>query len=196
MALLNEYFLDLPTESRFSDVVKKINAFRIMRPNVRLTDMGINDADISLPPAVMEAMHRAVDDMSGRSTFSRSGSEQGYEFLRDAIIKNDFNPRGIHLIPNEIFINNGVKSEIGNIGDVLRGDNTIGVMDPIYPIYIENNVISGRAGIFEGGRWSNVSYMSCNEANGFTPMPPEYPIDIVYLCSPNNPCGAATARGS
>lgn len=195
MALLNEYFLDLPTESRFSDVVKKINAFRIMRPNVRLTDMGINDADISLPPAVMEAMHRAVDDMSGRSTFSRSGSEQGYEFLRDAIIKNDFNPRGIHLIPNEIFINNGVKSEIGNIGDVLRGDNTIGMMDPIYPIYIENNVISGRAGIFEGGRWSNVSYMSCNEANGFTPMPPEYPIDIVYLCSPNNPCGAAYSKG-
>ena len=195
MALLNEYFLDLPTESLFSDVVKKINAFRIMRPNVRLIDMGINDADISLPPAVVEAMHKAVDDMSGHSTFSRNGSEQGYEFLRDLIIKNDYNPRGIHLIPNEIFISNGVKSEIGNIGDVLRGDNTIGVMDPIYPIYIENNVISGRAGIFEGGRWSNVCYMSCSEANGFTPMPPEYPIDIVYLCSPNNPCGAAYSKG-
>lgn len=195
MALLNEYFLDLPTENLFSDVVKKINAFKIMRPNIRLTDMGIHDADTSLPPSVVEAMHRAVADMSNHSTFSRNESEQGYEFLRDVIIKNDFNPRGIHLIPNEIFISNGVKSEIGNIGDVLRGDNTIGVMDPIYPIYIENNVISGRAGIFEGGRWSNVCYMSCNEANGFTPMPPEYPIDIVYLCSPNNPCGAAYSKG-
>lgn len=195
MALLNEYFLELPTESLFSDMAKKINAFRIIHPNARLMDLGINDADSPLPPAVTEAMHKAVDDMAGRSAGNTGGCEQGYGFLRDAIIKNDFNTRGIHLIPNEIFINDGVKGEIGNIGDILRGDNTIGVMDPIYPIYIESNVISGRAGIFSGGRWSNVSYMACSEGNGFTPMPPEYPIDIVYLCSPNNPSGAAYSKG-
>ena len=110
-------------------------------------------------------------------------------------MKNDFNTRGIHLIPNEVFINDGVKNEIGNIGDLLRSDNTIGVIDPIYPIYIESNVISGRAGIFNQGRWSNVSYLNCNESNGFTPMPPNFPIDIVYLCSPNNPTGAAYSKG-
>ncbi len=195
MALLNEFFLELPMEGLFSDMAKRINAFRIIRPNVRLTDMGINDMTNPMPPAVTEAMHKAVNDMADNTKLNGNGPEQGYEFLRDAVIKNDFNPRGIHLIPNEIFINDGVKSEIGNIGDVLRGDNTIGVMDPIYPIYIESNVISGRAGIFSGGRWSNVSYMTCNEANGFTPMPPEYPIDIVYLCSPNNPSGAAYSKG-
>lgn len=195
MALLNEYFLELPTENLFSDVAKKINAFKIIRPNVKLMDMGINDVSSPLPSAVVEAMHKAVDDMADSSAFGGYGPEQGYEFLRDAIIKNDFNTRGIHLMPNEIFISDGVKSEIGNIGDVLRGDNTIGVIDPIYPIYIESNVISGRAGIFNGGRWSNVSYMTCNETNGFTPMPPEYPIDIVYLCSPDNPSGAVYSKG-
>ena len=195
MALLNENFLELPTANLFSDVVKKINAFKIIRPNVRLIDIGINDAGSPLPPAVTEAMHKAVDSISDHTAPSGNGCEQGYEFLRDAVIKNDFNPRGIHLMPNEIFINDGVKSEIGNIGDILRGDNTIGVVDPIYPIYIESNVISGRAGIFSGGRWSNVCYMTCNEANGFTPMPPGYPIDIVYLCSPNNPSGAAYSKG-
>lgn len=195
MALLNEFFLELPSESIFSDVAKKINAFRIIHPHVKLLNMGINDASSPLPKAVVEAMHKAVEDMADHSAFNSPGPEQGYEFLRDAIIKNDFNPRGIHLMPNEIFISDGVKSEIGNIGDVLRGDNTIGVIDPIYPIYIESNVISGRAGIFNGGRWSNVCYMNCNEGNGFTPMPPEYPIDIVYICSPDNPTGAAYSKG-
>lgn len=197
MALLNEFFLELPSEDLFSNVTKKINAFRIIHSNVRLIDLGINDVTNPLPTSVLEAMHRAVNDISDYSTFNNNHNEpeQGYEFLRDTIIKNDFNTRGIHLIPNEIFINDGVKSEIGNIGDILRGDNTIGVIDPIYPIYIESNVISGRAGIFNDGRWSNVNYMNCNENNGFTPMPPEHPIDIVYLCSPNNPTGATYSKG-
>ena len=195
MALLNEFFLELPGESLFSDVAKKINTFKVIRPNAELIDMGINDVTSPLPSPVVEAMHRAVDDMSDSTTFHGYGPEQGYEFLREAIVKNDFNPRGIHLLPNEVFINDGVKSEIGNIGDVLRADNTIGVIDPIYPIYIESNVISGRAGVFNHGKWSNVCYLNCNENNGFTPMPPEIPIDIVYLCSPDNPTGAAYSKG-
>lgn len=195
MALLNEFFLELPGESLFSDVAKKINTFKVIRPNAELIDMGINDVTSPLPTPVVEAMHRAVDDMADSTTFHGYGPEQGYEFLREAIVKNDFNPRGIHLMPNEVFINDGVKSEIGNIGDILRADNTIGVIDPIYPIYIESNVISGRAGVFNHGKWSNVCYLNCNENNGFTPMPPEIPIDIVYLCSPDNPTGAAYSKG-
>lgn len=195
MALLNELFLELPGESLFSDVAKKINTFKVIRPNAELIDMGINDVTSPLPSSVVEAMHKAVDDMADSTTFHGYGPEQGYEFLREAIVKNDFNPRGIHLMPNEVFINDGVKSEIGNIGDVLRADNTIGVIDPIYPIYIESNVISGRAGVFNHGKWSNVCYLNCNENNGFTPMPPEIPIDIVYLCSPDNPTGAAYSKG-
>ena len=195
MALLNEFFLELPGESLFSDVAKKINTFKVIRPNAELIDMGINDVTSPLPSPVVEAMHRAVDDMADSTTFHGYGPEQGYEFLREAIVKNDFNPRGIHLMPNEVFINDGVKSEIGNIGDILRADNTIGVIDPIYPIYIESNVISGRAGVFNHGKWSNVCYLNCNENNGFTPMPPEIPIDIVYLCSPDNPTGAAYSKG-
>ena len=195
MALLNEFFLELPGESLFSDVAKNINTFKVIRPNAELIDMGINDVTSPLPSPVVEAMHRAVDDMADSTTFHGYGPEQGYEFLREAIVKNDFNPRGIHLMPNEVFINDGVKSEIGNIGDVLRADNTIGVIDPIYPIYIESNVISGRAGVFNHGKWSNVCYLNCNENNGFTPMPPEIPIDIVYLCSPDNPTGAAYSKG-
>ena len=195
MALLNEFFLELPGDSLFSDVAKKINKFKVIRPNAELIDMGINDVTSPLPSPVVEAMHRAVDDMADSTTFHGYGPEQGYEFLREAIVKNDFNPRGIHLLPNEVFINDGVKSEIGNIGDILRADNTIGVIDPIYPIYIESNVISGRAGVFNHGKWSNVCYLNCNENNGFTPMPPEIPIDIVYLCSPDNPTGAAYSKG-
>ena len=195
MALLNEFFLELPGESLFSDVAKKINTFKVIRPNAELIDMGINDVTSPLPSPVVEAMHKAVDDMADSTTFHGYGPEQGYEFLREAIVKNDFNPRGIHLMPNEVFINDGVKSEIGNIGDILRADNTIGVIDPIYPIYIESNVISGRAGVFNHGKWSNVCYLNCNENNGFTPMPPEIPIDIVYLCSPDNPTGAAYSKG-
>lgn len=195
MALLNELFLELPGESLFSDVAKKINTFKVIRPNAELIDMGINDVTSPLPSSVVEAMHKAVDDMADSTTFHGYGPEQGYEFLREAIVKNDFNPRGIHLMPNEVFINDGVKSEIGNIGDILRADNTIGVIDPIYPIYIESNVISGRAGVFNHGKWSNVCYLNCNENNGFTPMPPEIPIDIVYLCSPDNPTGAAYSKG-
>lgn len=195
MALLNEYFLELPNDSLFSDVAKIINAFKVVRPHAELMDVGINDVTSPLPAAIIEAMHKAVEDMADTTTFHGYGPEQGYEFLREAIIKNDFNTRGIHLMPSEIFINDGVKGEIGNIGDVLRSDNTIGVIDPIYPIYIESNVISGRSGIFSNGRWSNVTYLNCNESNSFTPMPPEFPIDIVYLCSPNNPTGAAYSKG-
>lgn len=195
MALLNEYFLEFPSGNLFSDIEKEINTFKVIRPNAAPIDMGINDVTIPLPSSIVEAMHKAVDDMSESSTFHGYGPEQGYDFLRDAIIKNDFNTRGIHLTPNEVFINDGVKSEVGNIGDILCADNTIGVVGPIYPIYIESNVISGRAGVFSRGKWSNVSYLACNESNGFTPMPPDTPIDIVYLCSPCNPTGAAYSKG-
>lgn len=195
MALLNEYFLELPSDDLFSGVAKKINTFKVLHPHAELIDLGLNDVARPIPQFVAEAMHKAVDAMTTLTKIHGNSPGQCYDLLREEIIKNDFNTRGIHLIPNEMFINDGVKNEIGNIGDLLRSDNTIGVIDPIYPIYIESNVISGRAGIFNQGRWSNVSYLNCNESNGFTPMPPNFPIDIVYLCSPNNPTGAAYSKG-
>lgn len=195
MALLNEYFLELPSDSQFSDMTRRINTFKVIRPNAELIDMGTNDVTSPLPSSIIDAMHKAVDDMADQATFHGYGPVQGYDFLREAIIRNDFNTRGIHLTPNEVFVNDGVKSEIGNLGDLLRTDNTIGVIDTIYPVYVESNVMSGRAGVFSHGRWSNVNYLSCNEGNGFAPMPPDTPIDIVYLCSPDNPTGAAYSKG-
>ena len=132
--------------------------------------------------------------MAVKATFRGYGPERGYEFLREAIIKNDFLPRGIHLDPNEIFINDGAKSDTGNIGDIVRWDNSIGMTDPIYPVYIDSNVMCGRAGVFENGSWSNVNYMPCTAENGFTPQIPDHRVDMIYLCYPNNPTGTVLPK--
>lgn len=194
MALVNEYFLELPKETVFSNITKEVEIFKVIRPTSQLIDLSINDVTCSLAEHIVENMHKAVNEMAKSSTFHGYGPEQGYVFLREAIIKNDFNTRGIHLSPDEIFVNDGIKSEIGNIGEILGSDNAVGVTDPIYPVYVESNVISGRAGIFRNGHWSNVNYLECLESNGFVPQIPDRPIDIVYLCSPNNPTGMAFSK--
>lgn len=195
MALVNEHFLKLPNNYLFSDIAKKVNSFKVTHPKTNLIRLGIGDVTQPLPQASIEAMHKAVDEMGCKSTFRGYGPEQGYDFLIEAIIKNDYAPRGIHFDANEVFISDGSKSDTGNIGDILRHDNSIGVTDPIYPVYIDSNVMCGRAGVLQDdGKWSNVVYMPSLSENNFVPAIPDRRIDIVYLCYPNNPTGTVISK--
>ncbi|GFH99970.1 LL-diaminopimelate aminotransferase [Bacteroidaceae bacterium] len=194
MALVNEHFLKLPNNYLFSDIAKKVNAFKVSHPKTDLIRLGIGDVTRPLPQASIEAMHKAVDELANKETFHGYGPEQGYDFLIDAVIRNDYTPRGVYLEPGEVFISDGAKSDTGNIGDILRHDNSIGVTDPIYPVYIDSNVMCGRAGILEDGRWSNVVYLPCLSENNFVPEIPDRRIDILYLCYPNNPTGTVISK--
>ena len=194
MALVNEHFLKLPNNYLFSDIAKKVNAFKVSHPQKDLIRLGIGDVTQPLPQASIEAMHKAVDELASKETFRGYGPEQGYDFLIDAILKNDYASRGVHLESGEIFVSDGAKSDTGNIGDILRHDNSIGVTDPIYPVYIDSNVMCGRAGVLENGRWSNVVYLPCLSENNFIPAIPDRRIDILYLCYPNNPTGTVISK--
>ena len=194
MALINEHYLKLSKNYLFADIAKKVNAFKVSHPKSDVISLGIGDVTRPLCPAVIEAMHKAVDDMSVKERFHGYGPEQGYLFLREAIVKHDFLSRGIHLDPSEIFVNDGAKSDTGNIGELVRWDNSIGVTDPIYPVYIDSNVMCGRAGSHTDGKWSNVTYMPCSEENGFVPQIPDRRVDIIYLCYPNNPTGTVISK--
>ena len=194
MALINEHFLMLQKNYLFADIAKKVNAFKATHPKADVISLGIGDVTQPLCPAVIEAMHKAVDDMAHKETFHGYGPEQGYLWLREAIVKNDFLPRGVHLDPDEIFVNDGAKSDTGNIGELVRWDNSIAVTDPIYPVYVDSNVMNGRAGYFENGHWSNVTYMPCTEENKFVPAIPDHRVDMIYLCYPNNPTGMVITR--
>ena len=195
MALVNEHFLKLPNNYLFADIAKKVNAFKVSHPKADVISLGIGDVTQPLCPAVLEAMHKAVDEMASKDTFRGYGPEQGYQFLREAIVKNDFVARGIHLDPSEIFVNDGAKSDTGNFQELVRWDNSIGVTDPIYPVYIDSNVMIGRAGeLDEDGKWSNVTYMPCTAENGFNPELPDKRVDVIYLCYPNNPTGTVITR--
>ncbi len=195
MALVNVHFLNLQANYLFADIAKKVNAFKVMHPKADVISLGIGDVTQPLCPAVIEAMHRATDELATAEGFHGYGPEQGYDFLREAIVKNDFLTRGIHLDEDEIFINDGAKSDTGNIQEVLHWDNFIGVTDPIYPVYIDSNVMIGRCGTFQDGRWTNVRYMPCTAENGFIPaIPKDCHMDVIYLCYPNNPTGTVITK--
>ncbi|MDD3357990.1 MAG: LL-diaminopimelate aminotransferase [Parabacteroides sp.] len=195
MALINENFLKLPGNYLFSDIAKKVNTYKVTHPKEKIIRLGIGDVTQPLAPAIIEAMHKAVDEMAVQETFRGYGPEQGYSFLIETIIKNDYASRGITLDANEIFISDGAKSDTGNIGDILRHDNSVGVTDPVYPVYIDSNVMSGRAGNIEsGGKWSNVVYIPCLAENDFIPELPSRRVDILYLCYPNNPTGTTLTK--
>lgn len=190
MALVNDNFLKLPGNYLFSDIAKKVNAFKVVHPEAKLIRLGIGDVTRPLAPAVINALHSAVDEMASEETFRGYGPEQGYRFLIDTIIKNDFEPRGVKLDPDEVFISDGAKSDTGNIGDILRHDNRVAVTDPVYPVYVDSNVMGVRAGDLQiDGRWSNIVYIPCTAENNFTPELPEKRVDMIYLCYPNNPTG-------
>ncbi len=195
MALINEHFLKLPDSYFFSDIAKKVNSFRVTHPKTQVIDLGKEDVTLPLPSITVEALHCAVDEMARQDTFRGYSPHQGYDFLVDAILKHDFVSKGIQLTPGEVFVTNSAKESISNMSDLLRHDNSIGVTDPIYPLYIDANVSVGRAGALQDdGKWSNVVYMPCSYENHFVPRLPEQPIDIIYLCYPDNPTGTVQRK--
>ena len=187
MALVNDNFLLLPDNYLFAEVADKVSAFKIMHPEADIISLGIGDVTQPLCPAVIEAMHRATDEMGAAQSFRGYGPEQGYHFLRKAILDNQFLSRGIHLTVEDIFINDGAKSDTGNIQELIHHSCTIGVTDPVYPVYVDSNVMAGRRG-------TKIVCMPCTAGNNFVPQIPDTHIDIVYLCYPNNPTGTVLTR--
>lgn len=189
MAIINENFLKLSNNYLFSEIAKRVKTFKESHPDRNVISLGIGDVTQPLPKASVDAMAKAVEEMGKITTFRGYGPEHGYDFLINAIIKNDYLPRGVELSPSEVFINDGAKSDCGNIGDILSVKNSVGVTDPVYPVYVDSNVMCGRAGEPTSDGWSNIIYMPCNMENNFKPQIPNRRIDIIYLCYPNNPMG-------
>lgn len=195
MFTINDNFRLLPDNYLFSEVARRINAFKAAHPEADVIRMGIGDVTLPLCPAAIEAMHKAVDDEGNADTFHGYGPEQGYPFLRDAIALHDYNERGIDIRSDEIFISDGAKSDTGNFGDILGPDNIVAVTDPVYPVYVDTNVMSGRAGSLLGDMWSDIVYLPVTAENGFVPQIPEGVVpDVIYLCYPNNPTGTTLTR--
>lgn len=195
MVHINNRFLDLPGSYLFSEVARRVSHYVSQHEGERVIRLGIGDVTQPLTPAVIKALHKAVDEMGCADTFRGYGPEQGYEFLREAIVENDYRRRGIEIAPDEVFVSDGAKSDTGNIGDILSLDNRVAVTDPVYPVYVDSNVMTGRAGAYLGdGRWSNIIYLPCTAENDFVPALPSERPDVIYLCYPNNPTGTVLTR--
>ncbi len=194
MLTLNSNFLKLQKNYLFVDIAQRVAKYKSENPDAPVIRLGIGDVTRPLAPAVIEALHKAVDEQAKSETFRGYGPEQGYDFLRQAIADNVFQPRGVEIGIDEIFINDGAKSDTGNFGDILGRDNTVLITDPVYPVYIDSNVMAGRAGDFADGRWSNIAYAPCTAENNFTPALPTQAPDMIYLCYPNNPTGTVLRR--
>ena len=196
MTKVNQNFLKLPGSYLFSEIARRLAAYTAEHPEAKMIRLGIGDVTRPLAPAVIEAMHKAVDEMGTFEGFHGYGPEQGYDFLREAITKTDYAARGVDIKPEEIFVSDGAKSDCGNIGDIFGTDNVVAVCDPVYPVYVDTNAMAGRAGEFqeELGKWSKLVYMPCVEENGFTPQIPQEKVDMIYLCFPNNPTGAVATK--
>jgi LL-diaminopimelate aminotransferase len=195
MAYINENYLKLKAGYLFPEIGRRVKAFQEAHPDAKMIRMGIGDVTEPLPPAVVEAMHKALDEMTRRESFRGYGPEQGYDFLREAIAKNDFQSRGASVSADEVFVSDGSKCDCGNILDILGDGNTIGVTDPVYPVYVDTNVMAGNTGpVEEGGEYSGLVYLRCTAATGFAPPLPQQKVDVIYLCSPNNPTGTVLSR--
>lgn len=196
MTKINENYRKLPGSYLFTEIARHVTAYGQKNPDKRLIRLGIGDVTRPLAPAVISAMHAAVDEMGTVEGFRGYGPEQGYDFLRQAIAEYDYQARGAEIAPDEIFISDGAKSDCGNIGDIFGVDNVVAVCDPVYPVYVDTNAMAGRAGEYSEavGRWSNLVYMPCTAENGFAPALPESKVDLIYLCFPNNPTGAVATR--
>ena len=198
MANINENYQKLPGSYLFAEIARRVAAYTTAHPDKKLIKLGIGDVTQPLCPAVIEAMHKAVDKMGSKETFRGYGPEQGYDFLREAIRQNDFLARGADIAMDEIFVSDGAKSDCGNIGDIFSRDNVVAVCDPVYPVYVDTNAMAGRAGEYLADKemWSNIYYMPTTAENGFLPELPKVPVDMIYLCSPNNPTGTTLNRAA
>ena len=192
MIRINENYLKIQASYLFAEIAHRVKAFQDANPDAKIIRLGIGDVTEPLAPAVLDAMHKAVDDEGRRETFHGYGPEQGYAFLREAIAAGDFQSRGLDVAADEIFVSDGAKCDCGNIQELFGADVKIAVGDPVYPVYVDTNVMAGRTGVNEGGRYANLVYLDCTAANGYVPSPGDLaePADVVYLCYPNNPTGA------
>lgn len=190
MAFINENYLKLPGSYLFSEIARRVNQFKKDNPDADIIRLGIGDVTLPLVPAVVEAMKKAVEEMGRQETFRGYGPEQGYEFLIEKIIENDFKPRGVELAVNEVFVSDGAKSDTANFQELFGTNNIVAVTDPVYPVYVDSNVMAGRTGfVNEKGQFENIVYLPCTEANGMKPSLPKQRVDLIYLCFPNNPTG-------
>ena len=194
MININENFLNLQESYLFSTVAKKVAEFQKNNPNKKVIKLGIGDVTKPIVPAVIEAMHKATDELANAETFRGYGPEQGYDFLKNAIVENDFKNLGIE--PDEVFVSDGAKCDCGNIVDIFSQDNKVAITDPVYPVYLDTNVMSGRSGIYneKTEMYENIVYMPVNKENNFVPELPKTKVDMIYLCFPNNPTGTVLKK--
>ena len=196
MFQVNENYLKLPGSYLFSTIGKKVSAYAAAHPEETVIRLGIGDVTQPLPPVVIEALHKAVDEMGNASTFHGYAPDLGYEFLRKAVAEKDFQARGCQITPDEIFVSDGAKSDSANIQEIFAADSRIAVCDPVYPVYVDSNVMAGRTGTYDAAAetWSDVIYMPCTAENGFVPELPKERPDLIYLCFPNNPTGETLTK--
>lgn len=197
MALINDNYLKLKAGYLFPEISRRVNKFSEEHPDKKIIRLGIGDVTQPLPPAVIKAMHEAVDDMATKEGFHGYGPESGYDFLKEEIAKNDFAGRGVKVSLDEIFISDGSKCDTGNIQEIFSIGNKIAITDPVYPVYVDTNVMAGRSGSAdEKGQYDGLVYLSCHADNDFLPPFPREDVDIIYLCFPNNPTGTVATKGT
>ena len=191
---INDQFEKLPGSYLFAEIARRVKAYQAENPEADLIRLGIGDVTKPLVPAVIEAMHRAVDEMGTAEGFRGYGPDYGYDFLVNAIREHDYAARGIDIAYDEVFISDGAKCDVGNIQELFSPDAVIAVTDPVYPVYVDSNAMAGRAGNYVGDRWDRLVYLPCNAENGFVPPLPDRPVDVIYLCYPNNPTGTVLTK--
>jgi LL-diaminopimelate aminotransferase len=194
MIRINENYLKLQASYLFSDIAKRVKAFQDAHPDKEIIRLGIGDVTQALPKACTDAFHAAVDEMAQDSTFRGYGPEQGYAFLREKIANEDFQARGADILPDEIFVSDGAKCDTGNIQEIFAGDIKIAIPDPVYPVYLDTNVMAGRTGTSKDGRFEGITYLDSTKANNFVPDVPKEKVDLIYLCFPNNPTGSTITK--
>lgn len=194
MIKVNENYLKLKSSYLFSDIAQRVNDFQKANPAIEITRLGIGDVTRELPKVCIDAFHKAVDEMANISTFKGYGPYEGYDFLREKVAKFDFQSRNADISTDEIFISDGAKCDTANFQELFSNDISIAVPDPVYPVYVDTNVMAGRTAEFENGRYGGLEYLECTEENGFVPNLPSKKIDLIYLCFPNNPTGATITR--
>ena len=195
MAKINEHYLKLKSSYLFSEIARRIRDFQAAHPDARIIRLGIGDVTQPLPSSVIKALHEAVDEMAKAESFHGYGPDYGYDFLISLIAKHDYGARGVSMSPDEIIVSDGSKSDSGNIQEIFAADAMLALTDPVYPVYMDSNVMAGRTGAADNrGRYAGVTYLPCIAENGFEPPLPERPVDMVYLCFPNNPTGAVMTK--
>jgi LL-diaminopimelate aminotransferase len=194
MIRINEHYTKLKASYLFADIARRVASYVEANPDKPVIRLGIGDVTEPLPPVCVEALHAAADEMGRRATFKGYGPEQGYAFLREAITQHDYGVRGCKIEPDEVFVSDGGKCDAGNLQEIFARDIRVAIPDPVYPVYLDTNVMAGRTGAYDNGRYGGVLYLDSTPANGYVPRVPSETADLVYLCFPNNPTGAVASK--